>query len=91
MRRTRRLARFGTGLGLVWLVAALTAAETADELVAKNIQARGGLEEGQRLAHRARDERAHSGEPRRPRPARAGRAHRRWRVPHARWGYPDAA
>ena len=41
MQRTRRLARFGTGL---WLVAALSAAETADELVAKNIQARGGLE-----------------------------------------------
>ena len=41
MRRTRRLARFGTGL---WLVAALSAAETADEIVAKNIQARGGLE-----------------------------------------------
>ena len=40
MRRTiQRLA----GIGL-WLVAALSAAETAEELVAKNIQARGGLE-----------------------------------------------
>ena len=44
MQRTRRLARFGTGLSFVWLIAAFSAAETADELVAKNIQARGGLE-----------------------------------------------
>ncbi len=38
-RRIQRLA----GIGL-WLVAALSSAETADELVAKNIQARGGME-----------------------------------------------
>ena len=43
MRRTRILAGLGTAAGL-WLVTALTAGETVDEIVARNIQARGGLE-----------------------------------------------
>jgi outer membrane lipoprotein-sorting protein len=39
IRRIQGLAAFG-----LWLAAALAAGETADEIVAKNIQARGGLE-----------------------------------------------
>jgi len=43
MKRKHRRIQALAGFGL-WLAAALAAAETADEIVAKNIQARGGLE-----------------------------------------------
>ena len=45
--RTGHIARLGAGLVLVWLAwlaAAFVSAETIDEIVAKNIAARGGLE-----------------------------------------------